>query len=190
MYSHARLTRLSTVYAILTEVPAVYLFYDSSFWSGVFLIFIFAVSVWNGGGFYIEVFGRKYVIDSTFHARLFLFLRYLATQLNLNLSPLISVDLNANSKPFAKNLQKRLPHNLAPARPPVVRSVQRGNFQCPPPPRTHRSSSTPNCRAPSRARDPPLESIRIVIRRRASRRKRRNSKPRWIAVDSRGSLAV
>ena len=25
-------------------------------------MFIFAVSVWNGGGFYIEVFGRKYVI--------------------------------------------------------------------------------------------------------------------------------
>jgi hypothetical protein len=48
------------VYAILTELPAVYILYDSALWSGVFLIFIFAVSVWNGGGFYIEVFGRKY----------------------------------------------------------------------------------------------------------------------------------
>jgi len=34
--------------------------YESSFWSGAFLIFIFSVSVWNGGGFYIEVFGRKF----------------------------------------------------------------------------------------------------------------------------------
>ncbi|KAJ6516260.1 hypothetical protein C8R45DRAFT_959476 [Mycena sanguinolenta] len=48
------------VYAVLTEVPAVYLLYDSSFWSGVFLMLILSVSVWNGGGFYIEVFGRKF----------------------------------------------------------------------------------------------------------------------------------
>lgn len=47
-------------YTVLTELPAVFLLYDSSFWSGTFLIFIFAVSVWNGGGFYIEVFGRKF----------------------------------------------------------------------------------------------------------------------------------
>lgn len=51
------------VYAILTELPAVFLLYDSSFWSGAFLLLIFAVSVWNGGGFYIEVFGRKYVLS-------------------------------------------------------------------------------------------------------------------------------
>ncbi|KAL0949827.1 hypothetical protein HGRIS_009863 [Hohenbuehelia grisea] len=48
------------VYAVLTELPAVFLLYNSPFWSGVFLIVIFAVSVWNGGGFYIEVFGRKF----------------------------------------------------------------------------------------------------------------------------------
>jgi hypothetical protein len=36
------------------------LFYDSPRWSGVFLLGIFAVSVWNGGGYYIEVFGRKF----------------------------------------------------------------------------------------------------------------------------------
>ncbi|KAI0796493.1 hypothetical protein C8Q75DRAFT_790674 [Abortiporus biennis] len=47
-------------YSIVTELPAVFLLYDSSFWSGVFIISIFAVSVWNGGGFYIEVFGRKF----------------------------------------------------------------------------------------------------------------------------------
>jgi hypothetical protein len=51
-----------TVYTILTEVPAVYVLYDSPFWSGAFLILIFSVSVWNGGGYYIEVFGRKCVI--------------------------------------------------------------------------------------------------------------------------------
>lgn len=48
------------VYSILTELPAVYLLYDSPRWSGTFLILIFAVSVWNGGGYYIEVFGRKF----------------------------------------------------------------------------------------------------------------------------------
>ncbi|KAF7355022.1 Integral to membrane protein [Mycena sanguinolenta] len=48
------------VYAVLTELPAVYLLYDSPFWSGVFLMLILGVSVWNGGGFYIEVFGRKF----------------------------------------------------------------------------------------------------------------------------------
>jgi len=47
------------VYAILTELPAVFVLYDSSFWSAAFFLFIFSVSVWNGGGFYIEVFGRK-----------------------------------------------------------------------------------------------------------------------------------
>ncbi|KDR83510.1 hypothetical protein GALMADRAFT_55275 [Galerina marginata CBS 339.88] len=48
------------VYAILTEIPAVFLLYQSSFWSATFLLLIFGVSVWNGGGFYIEVFGRKF----------------------------------------------------------------------------------------------------------------------------------
>jgi len=48
------------VYSILTELPAIYILYDSPFWSGVFLLAIFSVSVWNGGGFYIEVFGRKF----------------------------------------------------------------------------------------------------------------------------------
>ncbi|KAJ3568410.1 hypothetical protein NP233_g5731 [Leucocoprinus birnbaumii] len=48
------------VYAILTEIPAVFLLYRSSMWSGVFLLLIFGVCVWNGGGFYIEVFGRKF----------------------------------------------------------------------------------------------------------------------------------
>lgn len=48
------------VYALITELPAVFVLYDSPVMSGVFIMFIFAVSVWNGGGFYIEVFGRKF----------------------------------------------------------------------------------------------------------------------------------
>jgi len=48
------------VYTVLTDVPAVFVFYNSPFWSGSYLLFILSVSVWNGGGFYIEVFGRKF----------------------------------------------------------------------------------------------------------------------------------
>ncbi|KAF9482009.1 hypothetical protein BDN70DRAFT_875645 [Pholiota conissans] len=48
------------VYALLTEIPAIFILYRSSFWSAIFLLLIFSVSVWNGGGFYIEVFGRKF----------------------------------------------------------------------------------------------------------------------------------
>lgn len=50
---------LSAVYSIITELPAVFLLYDSAFWSSAYILLLFAVSVWNGGGFYIEVFGRK-----------------------------------------------------------------------------------------------------------------------------------
>ena len=59
LHSTAHGLTIIAVYSVLTELPAVFVLYDSSFWSGVFLLFIFAVSVWNGGGFYIEVFGRK-----------------------------------------------------------------------------------------------------------------------------------
>ncbi|KAI0273878.1 hypothetical protein BGY98DRAFT_997995 [Russula aff. rugulosa BPL654] len=49
------------VYAVLTDVPPVFVLYDSPFWSSAYLLLILSVSVWNGGGFYIEVFGRKCV---------------------------------------------------------------------------------------------------------------------------------
>ncbi|KAI0824677.1 hypothetical protein BC628DRAFT_1322058 [Trametes gibbosa] len=48
------------VYSVITELPAVFLLYDSAFWSAAYVLLLFAVSVWNGGGFYIEVFGRKF----------------------------------------------------------------------------------------------------------------------------------
>ena len=60
--------RYILVYSILTELPAVYLLYDSPRWSGTFLILIFAVCAWNGGGFYIEVFGRKCVQPRRIHS--------------------------------------------------------------------------------------------------------------------------
>ncbi|KAI0252850.1 hypothetical protein BJV78DRAFT_273058 [Lactifluus subvellereus] len=48
------------VYAVLTDVPPAFILYDSPFWSGAYILIILCVSVWNGGGFYIEVFGRKF----------------------------------------------------------------------------------------------------------------------------------
>ena len=48
------------VFTIITEIPPVYFLYDSPRLSVAFLLFIFAVSVWNGGRFYVEVFGRKF----------------------------------------------------------------------------------------------------------------------------------
>ncbi|KAJ6627452.1 hypothetical protein B0H10DRAFT_1994623 [Mycena sp. CBHHK59/15] len=59
-YREAAFMSGQLLYSVLTEVPAVFILYDSPFWSGVFLILILSVSVWNGGGFYIEVFGRKF----------------------------------------------------------------------------------------------------------------------------------
>ncbi|KAG9003512.1 hypothetical protein FRB94_003095, partial [Tulasnella sp. JGI-2019a] len=47
------------VYTIITEIPALFL-YHSPIASCVFLLLIFGVSVWNGAGYYIEVFGRKF----------------------------------------------------------------------------------------------------------------------------------
>ncbi|OJT13348.1 hypothetical protein TRAPUB_10114 [Trametes pubescens] len=48
------------VYSVITELPAVFVLYDSAFWSAAYILLLFAVSVWNGGGFYVEVFGRKF----------------------------------------------------------------------------------------------------------------------------------
>lgn len=53
--------RHSLAYAVITDIPPVFVLYDSAFWSSAYLLLIFAVSAWNGGGFYIEVFGRKCV---------------------------------------------------------------------------------------------------------------------------------
>lgn len=83
-----------SVYAVLTELPAVFLLYDSSIWSGAFLILIFSVSVWNGGGFYIEVFGRKSVS------------RFFTSFILLKLVFLFFLGLNESLKPCEKNWRK------------------------------------------------------------------------------------
>ncbi|KAJ7122807.1 hypothetical protein C8R44DRAFT_621827 [Mycena epipterygia] len=59
-YREAAFMTGQLLYSILTEVPAVYILYDSAFWSATFLLLIFSISVWNGAGYYIEVFGRKF----------------------------------------------------------------------------------------------------------------------------------
>lgn len=64
------LTSLLLVYTLVVELPVLVL-YKSSFWSAAYLLFIFSVSVWNGGGFYIEVFGRKYISFPRYHLHWF-----------------------------------------------------------------------------------------------------------------------
>lgn len=54
-------TSFIQAYAVLTDVPPVFVLYDSPSWSSAYLLFLLGVSVWNGGGFYIEVFGRQCV---------------------------------------------------------------------------------------------------------------------------------
>ncbi|GAA5925369.1 glycerophosphocholine acyltransferase [Sporobolomyces koalae] len=48
------------IYTIVTLLPPVLVLYDSKFWSDVYLLFLFGVSVWNGASFYMEVFSRKF----------------------------------------------------------------------------------------------------------------------------------
>lgn len=48
------------LYTVVTELPAAFLLYHSPTASVIFLLIIFGVSVWNGAGYYIEVFGRKF----------------------------------------------------------------------------------------------------------------------------------
>ncbi|GAA6022316.1 hypothetical protein JCM11491_005261 [Sporobolomyces phaffii] len=48
------------IYTIVTLLPPVLVLYDSKFWSDVYLLFLFAVSVWNGASFYMEVFSRRF----------------------------------------------------------------------------------------------------------------------------------
>ncbi|KAK8869577.1 hypothetical protein IAR55_000144 [Kwoniella newhampshirensis] len=48
------------IYSIIFMIPPAALYIHSPRSSSVFLITIFAVSVWNGASFYVEVFGRKF----------------------------------------------------------------------------------------------------------------------------------
>ncbi|KAG1468129.1 hypothetical protein G6F56_004021 [Rhizopus delemar] len=51
---------LQLIYNVVTSVPTFYLY--QHFWlHTIFLIAMFAVSVWNGANYYIEVFSRRYI---------------------------------------------------------------------------------------------------------------------------------
>ncbi|CAO3698865.1 unnamed protein product [Rhizopus stolonifer] len=51
---------LQLIYNVVTSVPTFYLY--QHFWlHTIFLIGMFAVSVWNGANYYIEVFSRRYI---------------------------------------------------------------------------------------------------------------------------------
>ncbi|KAI8874648.1 hypothetical protein K501DRAFT_292286 [Backusella circina FSU 941] len=53
---------LQTVYSIVTFIPTVFMF--RYFWlHSAFLVAMFAVSVWNGANYYIEVFSRRYIME-------------------------------------------------------------------------------------------------------------------------------
>ncbi|KAI8375851.1 hypothetical protein BD560DRAFT_392098 [Blakeslea trispora] len=53
---------LQLVYNIVTSLPTYFLF--RSFWlHTTFLVAMFAVSVWNGANYYIEVFSRRYILE-------------------------------------------------------------------------------------------------------------------------------
>lgn len=53
---------LQLVYNVVTSIPTYYLY--RHFWlHTTFLILMFAVSVWNGANYYIEVFSRRYISE-------------------------------------------------------------------------------------------------------------------------------
>ncbi|GAA5880397.1 hypothetical protein JCM16303_003927 [Sporobolomyces ruberrimus] len=59
-YREAAFMGGQAIYTIVTLLPPVLVLYDSKFWSDVYLLFLFAVSVWNGASFYMEVFSRRF----------------------------------------------------------------------------------------------------------------------------------
>ncbi|KAI7907093.1 uncharacterized protein BX663DRAFT_482766 [Cokeromyces recurvatus] len=53
---------LQLIYNILTSIPTYFLY--RHFWlHTLFLIVMFAASVWNGANYYIEVFSRRYILE-------------------------------------------------------------------------------------------------------------------------------
>ena len=53
---------LQLIYNIVTSIPT-YFLYKSFYLHTIFLIAMFAVSVWNGANYYIEVFSRRYISE-------------------------------------------------------------------------------------------------------------------------------
>ncbi|KAM0791159.1 hypothetical protein ACM66B_005644 [Microbotryomycetes sp. NB124-2] len=48
------------VYTFVTLLIPIFVLFDSKFWSSVYLLVLFGVSVWNGASFYLEVFSRRF----------------------------------------------------------------------------------------------------------------------------------
>ncbi|BGP16279.1 hypothetical protein JCM10213_007724 [Rhodosporidiobolus nylandii] len=48
------------IYTFVTLLIPVFVLYDSKTWSSVYLVWMFATSVWNGASFYMEVFSRRF----------------------------------------------------------------------------------------------------------------------------------
>ncbi|KAK4048311.1 hypothetical protein OIV83_004832 [Microbotryomycetes sp. JL201] len=48
------------VYTFVTLLIPIFVLFDSKFWSSVYLLALFGVSVWNGASFYLEVFSRRF----------------------------------------------------------------------------------------------------------------------------------
>ncbi|GAA5888200.1 hypothetical protein JCM5296_000227 [Sporobolomyces johnsonii] len=48
------------IYTFVTLLLPLFVLYDSKLWSDVYLLVLFAVSVWNGASFYMEVFSRRF----------------------------------------------------------------------------------------------------------------------------------
>ncbi|KAM0754855.1 hypothetical protein T439DRAFT_321909 [Meredithblackwellia eburnea MCA 4105] len=59
-YREAAFMTGQAVYTFVTLLIPVFVLYDSKFWSSVYLMFLFAVSVWNGSSFYMDIFARKF----------------------------------------------------------------------------------------------------------------------------------
>ncbi|ORY81805.1 hypothetical protein BCR35DRAFT_303964 [Leucosporidium creatinivorum] len=59
-YREAAFMAGQALYTFVTLLIPIFVLFDSKFWSSVYLIILFGVSVWNGASFYLEVYGRKF----------------------------------------------------------------------------------------------------------------------------------
>ncbi|GAA5858017.1 hypothetical protein JCM1840_001004 [Sporobolomyces johnsonii] len=72
------------IYTFVTLLLPLFVLYDSKLWSDVYLLVLFAVSVWNGASFYMEVFSRRFekeliALRKEFEAQQALLARYSST---------------------------------------------------------------------------------------------------------------
>lgn len=99
------------VYTLVTELPAVALLYNSAIASWIFLLGIFAVSVWNGAGFYIEVFGRKWVAPHLLPRARLTIIRRFERELEALRKELAETRSAASGAPSPSTTHDMLPHH-------------------------------------------------------------------------------